>query len=87
MGKQRTNFFKKCIIVFIMFMFIITGIIGGIGVGTILDSGYENNMMIIYLLGLVTANIVCIIILYFLWSVLKTLEEIRDGNNNDKEEE
>ena len=77
MGKQRTEFFKKCIIIFIMIMFLITGAIASI----ILEYVYDISITIMYLLGAILANIVCIIVLYFFWSVLKTLEEIRDGNN------
>ena len=89
MGKQRTEFFKRCIIIFIMIMFLCTGAFAAI----VLEYGYDLSIIIMYLLGAVIANIVCIIVLYFLWSVLKTLEEIRDRTysisieKNKKEEE
>ncbi|MBR0427475.1 MAG: hypothetical protein IJK18_04690 [Clostridia bacterium] len=80
MGKQRTEFFKKCIIIFDLILIISDFLIS---IFTILMA-YENNInalkdtiilcIILSICGIIVINI----ILYFLWSVLKTLEEIRD---------
>lgn len=95
MGKQRTDFFKKIIIVFDLILILSDFLISTF---TILMT-YENNInslsdtiimcIILSICGIIVINI----ILYFFWSVLKTLEEIRDRTysisieKNKKEEE
>ncbi len=81
MGKQRTDFFKRCIIIFDIILILSDFLIS---IFTIFMT-YENNFneltdtiilcIILSICGIIVINI----ILYFLWSVLKTLEEIRDG--------
>ena len=95
MGKQRTDFLKKIIIVFDLILILSDFLISTF---TILMT-YENNInslpdtiimcIILSICGIIVINI----ILYFFWSVLKTLEEIRDRTysisieKNKKEEE
>ena len=89
-GKQRTEFFKTWIIVLAILMIISSIMIVALSIDGLISSGplsdSDIGILINIILGLIIANILIIIVLYFFWSILKTLEEIRDRNNNKKEE-
>ena len=95
MGKQRTEFFRKCIIIFMILMLMISIGIACLATSGVINYGQSSDVPILIniLFGLIIANIVILIILYYFWSILKTLEEIRDRNysisieKNKKEEE
>lgn len=97
MGKQRTEFFKTGIIVLAILMVISSIMIVAISLDGLISSeplsDSDTGILINIILGLIIANILIIIVLYFFWSILKTLEEIRDRSysisieKNKKEEE
>ena len=95
MGKQRTDFFKKCIIIFDIILILSVFLISIFTIFMTYENNFNalSNTIIICFILSICGIIVINIILYFFWSVLKTLEEIRDRTysisieNNKKEEE